>query len=239
VAIAAVIEPINEDEVAALALLTPAYEDLPDEALFQSAFARLRPIVTPVAPRSVVEAADKEETAPKFEATTISVSAPVPAAKAEPIAEKALRVPVQNENELPWPTAERAVAPLVEEFPQNGAATLAPLRRSTESHRRQAALRRRRQATLARRRRTLLLAGIVGVVVLLALPLSSLGGRTVSGASTGSAVQGRTYVVQPGDTLFSIASSVAPKNQVRAMVRQLSRELGSNVVVPGERVTLP
>jgi transposase-like protein len=46
------------------------------------------------------------------------------------------------------------------------------------------------------------------------------------------------YVVQPGDTVSSIARDINPVDPSRARTL-LVHELGSSVVVPGEHVIIP
>ena len=94
-----------------------------------------------------------------------------------------------------------------------------------------------------RRRRIVL--GVVagGLVTALALPLSALGGANPASAGTagrsGTGSSGSTsYVVQPGDTLWSIANRLDP-GAPRTMVRMMTKELGAASVVPGERIALP
>ena len=72
-----------------------------------------------------------------------------------------------------------------------------------------------RARTLARRRRTLGLGVVLVAVTLLAMPLRALGAVTVAGQPTPAGVPaglapGSVYVVQPGDTLRSIALRVNP-----------------------------
>ena len=47
------------------------------------------------------------------------------------------------------------------------------------------------------------------------------------------------YVVQPGDTLWSIADAVAPDVDRRDVVAQLSDAAGGSDLVPGQRIELP
>ena len=49
---------------------------------------------------------------------------------------------------------------------------------------------------------------------------------------------GAVYVVQPGDTLTTIAQLVSPENP-DVVRRALVTSLRSDVVVPGERVVIP
>jgi hypothetical protein len=99
------------------------------------------------------------------------------------------------------------------------------------------ARRRLRAQRLARRR--VLLAGlaVAAALVLLALPLRALGGTAVAGPPSLRASV--VYVVQPGDSLWSIASRVDPSGDPRALVSQLEAQTGSDRVVPGEHLRLP
>ena len=86
-----------------------------------------------------------------------------------------------------------------------------------------------------RRRRVVLAAVVVGLLVLLALPVRPLGGSTLAQAAP---AQGQEYIVKAGDTLSSIAMQADPSN-VASLTDRLAREVGSNVVVPGEHVFIP
>jgi hypothetical protein len=46
-------------------------------------------------------------------------------------------------------------------------------------------------------------------------------------------------VVEPGDSLWSIAQRVAPGRDPRAVVDQLAARLGSTTLVPGETLAVP
>jgi LysM repeat protein len=104
--------------------------------------------------------------------------------------------------------------------------------------------RQRRAARHLRWRRLLVATAVVSLVVLLVLPLRALGTVTVSGQPTpggtpAGLMDGSVYVVQPGDTLSSIAHRINPSGDQRAMAAQMASEVGSSVVVPGEHVVLP
>jgi hypothetical protein len=93
------------------------------------------------------------------------------------------------------------------------------------------------------RRRRVGLGVVLLSVVLLALPLRALGAVTVDGRPTPGAVPaglapGSVYVVQPGDTLRSIAAQVDPA-AIGATARELATSTGASVVVPGEHVRIP
>jgi len=94
-----------------------------------------------------------------------------------------------------------------------------------------------------RRRRLALGTLVVGLLVALAFPLSALGGRPVPAspsATAGSAGGGTAYVVQPGDTLWSIASQAdGGTGNPRPLVEALAAQLGTTTVVPGQRIEIP
>ncbi len=50
---------------------------------------------------------------------------------------------------------------------------------------------------------------------------------------------GYRYIVQPGDTLWSIASRVFPSGDPRALVANLAVQIKSTTAVPGDRLLLP
>jgi LysM domain-containing protein len=85
------------------------------------------------------------------------------------------------------------------------------------------------------RRRVILGVVVVALLVLLMLPITALGGRTIGGSAP---VAGQEYVVRSGDTLASIAERVGAGN-VAGLERQLAAEAGSSVVVPGEHLLIP
>jgi hypothetical protein len=90
-----------------------------------------------------------------------------------------------------------------------------------------------------RRRRMVLAftlaAFVLALLTLLALPVRALGGSTLA---QDPAAPGQEYVVKSGDTLASIAAQADPAHQA-TLVRQLARETGSTVVVPGEHLFIP
>ncbi len=99
------------------------------------------------------------------------------------------------------------------------------------------------RATRVRRRRLALLVALVGVGVLGAQVLTGLTdvGSTdrPQPVDVGPVpVAGQQYVVQPGDTLWSIASEVAPDTDPRAVVDALRATNGGPELEVGSRLTL-
>lgn len=104
---------------------------------------------------------------------------------------------------------------------------------------------RRHVRARGRQRRHRLAAGVLvlGALAILAVPGHVLGATTGSGLSTDLAnssvlASGMNYVVQPGDTVNSIATDMNPTDPSEARTL-LVRELGSSVVIPGEHVLIP
>lgn len=96
-----------------------------------------------------------------------------------------------------------------------------------------------RRMSLARVRRRRLVAG--GLLVL----LLSVSAPAVSGAMTGGpgrgAAAGDRYVVQPGDTLWSIAVSRAPGSDPRPVVQAIAdaNRVDAGSLVPGQLLVIP
>jgi hypothetical protein len=100
-----------------------------------------------------------------------------------------------------------------------------------------------RARMLRRRRRTLGIFVVVIASVLLAVPGHAFGGVTTTGVASDEAASsllapGMVYVVASGDTVNSIAKMINPWSPQIAE-RALTKELGSNVVIPGEHVLIP
>jgi LysM repeat protein len=144
------------------------------------------------------------------------------------------------------PTAQSVGVPL--RVPSAHGPTVEGARRATA--RRPAAIRRgtasrapTSSSTLARRQRTAGAGAVLVALVLLALPLHALGavsldGRATPGGVPGGLAAGSVYVVQPGDTIASIAARVN-LSQAAAIERDLVASTGSRTVVPGEHVVIP
>jgi LysM repeat protein len=146
--------------------------------------------------------------------------------------------------EIPWPKPNlRLVADTRRQVPKGPEATREVVRELR--HGDDVAVRRARRAQVAARRRSLALLGVAAVcIALLALPIKAMGSQTVTGQVTPNGVttglsDGSLYVVQPGDTLSSIALRINPEGDQAALVRALRSTVGSSVVVPGEHIVLP
>ena len=86
-----------------------------------------------------------------------------------------------------------------------------------------------------RRRRVVLGLVVLTLLVLLALPIRTIGGSTLAQAAPAA---GEEYIVKAGDSLASIATRADPSHAA-ALSRQLASEVGSTVVVPGEHIFIP
>jgi len=99
------------------------------------------------------------------------------------------------------------------------------------------------RAAALRRRHVLLAVVAVGLLVALAVPWAGKGSDALSApgpVATGTALSPHTvYVVQRGDTLWSIAERLDPQGDPRPVMTALSAEAGGDTVRPGERLLLP
>ena len=87
-----------------------------------------------------------------------------------------------------------------------------------------------------RRRRLLVLAVVLSIVV----GLWSYGNSSRSSGTTAArSADAVVVVVQPGDTLWSIATWLDPGADTRRLVDQLSGLAGSTVLRPGQRLVIP
>jgi hypothetical protein len=98
----------------------------------------------------------------------------------------------------------------------------------------------RRGPSIYWRRRVLVLAVLVLVVLAARAALGVLGGGPLAapGAPAGRSGPDAVYVVQTGDTWWSIARHLQPTGDVRALVDRLAAVHGRAALQPGERLTL-
>lgn len=129
--------------------------------------------------------------------------------------------------------------------------TVPPGRPPVEPHLRlvqggRSAVARARRGVLLRRRVAALAAALVLLATLL-LAGSALAGTAgggthpsaAAGATSSAAAPGGSYVVQSGDTLWSIAAATSPGIDVRVAVDRLAELNGGAPLVVGQRLLLP
>ncbi|MCU1449950.1 MAG: hypothetical protein JWP02_2120 [Acidimicrobiales bacterium] len=100
--------------------------------------------------------------------------------------------------------------------------------------------RRRRRPAIYWRRRALVLVVLVLVVLAARAALGVLGGGPLAapGAPAGRSGPGAVYVVQTGDTWWSIARHLQPTGDVRALVDSLAAGHRGATLQAGERLSL-
>jgi hypothetical protein len=80
------------------------------------------------------------------------------------------------------------------------------------------------------------------VVIVVHGALDRIGGGplTTTGATSGpQAAAAQAWVVKPGDTIWSIATSLDPRGDVRPLVDRLYNEVGGAPLYPGETIPIP
>lgn len=101
-------------------------------------------------------------------------------------------------------------------------------------------LRRRPSRAVLLRRRLVAALVLASVLWLAGWVLGSLGGGPLAASGParlpGSA---RTYVVQPGDTLWAVAARLDPGGDIRDAVQALADANGGSAIVAGQRLVLP
>jgi hypothetical protein len=100
------------------------------------------------------------------------------------------------------------------------------------------------RGVIVRRRQAVALGLLAAAAaVALSLPWGGAGGRplAISGsAPTGGAlVAHHEYVVQPGDSLWTIAARLDPSGDPRPLVDAMTAQIGGTTPVAGERILLP
>ena len=88
-------------------------------------------------------------------------------------------------------------------------------------------------------RRRLLLALVTVALVVLALAVWSPAHEGPSAPAPAVLVSQRSYVVRPGDTLWSIVRALEPHGDVRPLVDRLDRSRRGRPLRAGERIVLP
>jgi len=96
---------------------------------------------------------------------------------------------------------------------------------------------RRHQRAVYRRRRVLAAVVGLGLVLAVARAGAALGGSSLATSERLPHVQ--QVVVQPGDTMWSIARRVAPGRDPRAVVAALVAARGTATLVAGEALAVP
>ena len=82
------------------------------------------------------------------------------------------------------------------------------------------------------------LAALVGALVVVAAALYLV--QASPAAAPGEVpASGATHVVEPGDTMWSVATEVAPAGEAAAYVERLVELNGTSVVQPGDVLALP
>ena len=95
-------------------------------------------------------------------------------------------------------------------------------------------------ASTYRRRRAVAAGLVLALVLAVFAALGMLGGGPLPAPDRPAELQGgTTYVVQPGDTLWSIAARLEPTGDVRPVVDRLVDTHGGTVLHVGERIRLP
>ncbi len=85
-----------------------------------------------------------------------------------------------------------------------------------------------------RRRRLAALLGVVAVVFMVGRAGAALGGESL--ATPGRAPSVTRYVVQPGDTLWSVAHRLSPESDPREVIDTLTKVRGDGPLMPGEEL---
>ena len=104
---------------------------------------------------------------------------------------------------------------------------------------------RRHPAAVYRRRRAVAAVSLVTAVGLMIAVYAALAGAsggplTTTGAAAGLVpATARVWVVQPGDTLWKIATALDPRGDVRPLVDRLAAEIGGSSLYPGEQIPIP
>lgn len=96
-----------------------------------------------------------------------------------------------------------------------------------------------RSRTRVTRRGRLALVGLVALLLLAVISVGRTGSQAATYVENGPTLQQTT--VQPGDTLWTVAQRIAPKNDPREVVAQLRRinHLSTSSLLVGQQLLLP
>jgi hypothetical protein len=96
-------------------------------------------------------------------------------------------------------------------------------------------------AVIRRRRRVVVASLVLGVLLGGRVVLGPVGGGPLSAPRPEPVVlvSERVHVVQPGDTLWTIAKSLQPEADVRRLVDRLAKQRHGAQLQVGERIALP
>jgi hypothetical protein len=99
-------------------------------------------------------------------------------------------------------------------------------------------------STYARRRAAavLVLAALaLSLVLAINVVLGAVGGGPLSAPASSlglSPIAAQAYVVQPGDTLWTIARRLQPDGDIRPLVQVLKQQIGGAALQPGDRIAV-
>jgi hypothetical protein len=100
-------------------------------------------------------------------------------------------------------------------------------------------LRRRPSRAVLLRRRLIAALVLASVLWLAGWVLGSLGGSPLAASEPARPVTGHTYVVQPGDTLWSVATRLGRGGDIRRTVQELADANGGSAIVVGQQLVVP
>ena len=95
------------------------------------------------------------------------------------------------------------------------------------------------RAVFRRRRLAALAALALSLLACKAVLALSLSGASSAPPGRMTVVAERTYVVQPGDTMWGIARAAQPRGDVRPLVDRLAAERRGRPLRVGERIVVP
>ena len=121
---------------------------------------------------------------------------------------------------------------------RRGARQTARARRAPASRRLAAGVYHRRRLGVALALVTLVAIGYLAVSGLVGLVDGPARSGAAARAVSASSAPAHTYVVQPGDTLWSIARTLRPHGEIRGLVDQLEARAGGASLAAGQRLRL-